>query len=214
MLKNQKTIRFLVLLLLGILMGVLFSSQSRSVAETQKAVDRENRVNIFKKIEILKNSNQDLRDQLDELKTELASNINKETAVANLNKEIEKYSIIAGRSGVEGEGLIISVDKKLDALWFTDLVNELFTAGAEAISINGIRVTEQQIGFDNIPSGQVLIGGEILDPPYEILAVGEGRVLYEATTQQGGIVTRLNKFLPEHQIKVERSDQVIISAAD
>ncbi len=209
--KNRKQIARLVFLtLLGIAIGVLFSSQSKSVGDALEAFNRESRLNVFKEMQIVKDSNHDLRLQIEELQEELENSTNQENALETVRREIEKYSIIAGNVGIEGPGVGVLIDKNMEALWFTDLVNELYTAGAEAVSINGIRLTDENVGFFNMPNRQVLLGGDILSAPYEILAIGDAEGLYDALTLKGGLVSRINQFLPEHQVTVEKLDDVKI----
>ena len=72
-----------------------------------------------------------------------------------LYKDLEETRILTGGTEVEGEGIIIYIDPKSDIFGSiaedqrindTDLVhivNELNAAGAEAISINDIRLTSR-----------------------------------------------------------------------
>ncbi|MBD3270357.1 DUF881 domain-containing protein, partial [Candidatus Peregrinibacteria bacterium] len=163
--KNIQTIRILALIALGLLVGTIFVFQSKSVAEAERAINRDMRINIFKEIEIVHQSNNDLRDQIEELEQELESIEDKESALENLRNQIEKYSIISGDVSVEGEGIRMIVDKEIEALWFTDIINEFYTAGAEAVMINGIRLTDENVGFDNIPNGKVLFNSVVLEAP-------------------------------------------------
>ncbi len=208
---NKKWIQYGILLTIGLIIGTAFVFQSKSVNEATQRVNREVRINIFKEIEVLLQSNEDLRMQIDKLEEEKKKGSDRENAIANLKKQRELYQILLGEIDVKGQGVLISIDQNLQALWFTDLINELYTSGAEVISINGKRYADPYLGFDNMPNGQILFGEEMIIPPYEIKAIGDTDVLYSALNQSGGFVDRINKFLPEHQIEIEKQTNMEIS---
>ena len=186
----------------GLLIGGLFAFQSKSVSQANLTYNRESRISIFKEMQIVKKSNQNLSEQLNELEREVLASDNREDALENLAREIEKYQLLSGRKAVTGPGVRVDVDGELEALWFTDMVNELFSAGAEAISVNGIRLAPGNLGFDTMPNGQVLFGGEILSPPFRFEAIGESKNLSGSLLQNGGIISRLRAYRPEDTIEV------------
>lgn len=186
----------------GLLMGSLFSFQSKSLSQANIYYNRESRISIFKEIQIVKKSNQNLNEQVIELEKELAAANDKETALKNIRKEIEKYEMVSGQKELSGQGIVIEINGEIEALWFTDLMNELFSAGAEGISVNGIRLADQNTGFDTMPNGQILFGGEILSAPFKLEALGESKVLAGAIQQNGGIVNRILENKPGLEVTV------------
>lgn len=186
----------------GVLMGSLFSFQSKSLSQANIYYNRESRISIFKEIQIVKKSNQNLNEQVIELEKELAAGNDKETALKNIRKEIEKYEMVSGQKELSGQGIAIEINGEIEALWFTDLMNELFSAGAEGISVNGIRLADQNTGFDTMPNGQILFGGEILSAPFKLEALGESKVLAGAIQQNGGIVNRILENKPGLEVTV------------
>ncbi|MCC7431952.1 DUF881 domain-containing protein [Candidatus Peregrinibacteria bacterium] len=186
----------------GVLMGSLFSFQSKSLSQANIYYNRESRISIFKEIQIVKKSNQNLNEQVIELEKELAAANDKETALKNIRKEIEKYEMVSGQKELSGQGIVIEINGEIEALWFTDLMNELFSAGAEGISVNGIRLADQNTGFDTMPNGQILFGGEILSAPFKLEALGESKVLAGAIQQNGGIVNRILENKPGLEVTV------------
>lgn len=120
-----------------------------------------------------------------------------------LSGEIERYKILAGLTDVEGKGITVTLndsDVKLDPsqdpssyiLHDTDLrtvVNELNSAGAEAISINGERlVSTSEI---RCVGPTIIVNGNKYTPPYVIKAIGDPDMLEAALNIKGGIVEEL-----------------------
>ena len=192
----------------GLLMGTLFSFQSKSVSQANQFINRESRVNIFKEIQIVKKSNQDLNEQANELQKELANGSNKEQVLENIKKDIAKYQLAIADSDITGTGIKILIDGELEALWFTDLINELFSAGAEAVSVNGIRMIDRNSGFDTMPNGQILFGGEILSAPFKFEVIGDSKTILGSMTQTGGIISRIKDYRPKYNISVSKESVI------
>jgi uncharacterized protein YlxW (UPF0749 family) len=91
---------------------------------------------------------------------------------------------LAGQAGfgpVSGPGIVITVDDAPDGEAVRDedlalLVNGLWEAGAEAISINGKRLTMRS-GLRNSGAAINLNGPPPLSPPYVVSAIGDTRTL-------------------------------------
>ncbi|MCC6643393.1 DUF881 domain-containing protein [Candidatus Peregrinibacteria bacterium] len=196
----------------GLLMGALFSFQSKSVTQANNNYNRESRSSIFKEIQIVKKSNQNLSEQISDLEKELVASTDKEKALENINNDIVRMEILTGQRDITGPGVKVEVNGEMEALWFVDMVNELYSAGAEAISVNGIRLVQGSLGFDTIPNGQILLTGEILQAPYTFEAIGDKNVLKNSLNQSGGIIERIIKTNPEYQIQVEDQDKLTIEA--
>lgn len=196
----------------GLLMGGLFSFQSKSFSRANAFYNRESRVNIFREIEIIKQSNQGLRDQISELQKELSDSNNKEMVLNSIKNDIIKYQVLAGELPAKGPGIQIDINGELEAIWFTDLLNELDSAGAEVISINGLRVIPENMGFDTIPNGQILLGGDILTAPFHFEVIGAPKTLANSIKQTGGIVSRIQAYKPEVQITVSEVDSLDLPA--
>lgn len=201
-----------VMLGTGLLMGSLFSFQSKSVSDANAIYSRESRVNIFKEIQVVKKSNENLQDQIKELEKSLAEGNTKEAVLNSIKADISKYQILSAELPAKGKGISIEIGGELEAMWFTDLENELLSAGAEAISIDGIRVTPENMGFDTIPNGQILLGGDILSSPYHFEAIGDPKLLSGSINQTGGILSRIQSYKPEYEIKVKEELELVLPA--
>jgi len=73
-----------------------------------------------------------------------------------------------------------------------ELTNSLATAGAKAVTINGIRVA--LLGSIECQGPKLIVRGEHLFPPYRIQAIGDPRTLAAVLRTPGGVADRLRNF--------------------
>ena len=125
----------------------------------------------------------------------------KNTGSGALNESLQNAKIFAGLTELEGPGvkivlrdnprssLLTSIDDLIHDTDVLHVTNELFNAGAEAISVNG----ERLIASSNIRcAGTVIsVDGVRIASPFVILAIGKVDVLYNGFTMQGGVMTEL-----------------------
>ncbi|MFO0780900.1 MAG: DUF881 domain-containing protein [Candidatus Gracilibacteria bacterium] len=198
----------LTIIITGILLGFLVVLQSRSFGGVQDKLARDSRANVFREIQILKTTNENLGEEIADLEVQLAKASDQELALKALQDEIVKDKIIAGHVDVNGPGVELTIKNNLPALWFTDIVNELWSAGAEAISVNDVRLTNSSVGFDTLPNGQISLNGVILTAPYHFRGIGEKKVLSEALSQPGGIVQRIKESVAGAEITIDQKDVI------
>lgn len=198
----------LTIIITGILLGFLVVLQSRSFGGVQDKLARDSRANVFREIQILKTTNENLGEEIADLEVQLAKASDQELALKALQDEIVKDKIIAGHVDVSGPGVELTIKNNLPALWFTDIVNELWSAGAEAISVNDVRLTNSSVGFDTLPNGQISLNGVILTAPYHFRGIGEKKVLSEALSQPGGIVQRIKESVAGAEITIDQKDLI------
>lgn len=130
----------------------------------------------------------------------------KDNAVINhLNAMIKEYEILAGKTEVHGEGVVITVDNTpVDAsntyqgqvvdnyMLILALVNELNASGAEAISVNDQRVVA--ITEIRVASGAINVNGITQKIPLVVKAIGKKSALEGAVTSVNGIVDELRRY--------------------
>ncbi|MBI3998294.1 MAG: DUF881 domain-containing protein [Armatimonadetes bacterium] len=115
-------------------------------------------------------------------------------------EELARYRLILGLVPVEGPGVSVAVAEgtpgqagvlppTLEAQDLSGLANELWSAGAEAMAINGLRVLAST-GLRQTPSG-IWLGTTRLAPPYRIDAIGDPDALQAALAIRGGFVEGL-----------------------
>ncbi len=178
---------------------VRYTSQERApLIETVRSLQRQQ--------DALKARILELNDQIRELQQRGEGSA---ALVAELNRQIEAARIAAGLVALEGPGLVLQLTdatgplppgaNPADGLANSDdirtLVEELWLAGAEAIAINGERVTVSTAILDI--GGSVLVNSAYLAPPYQIAAIGPPG-LYDRLSVSAGfrdfVVHRVDAF--------------------
>ena len=132
-----------------------------------------------------------------------------------LQKELEQQNNILGKNAVKGTGVIITLQdtraQRITAEDLRELLNELKTAGAEAISINGQRIVYDSYIVD-IGGTHIRINGqEMIVSPYEVKVIGNPTYLESGLSkkQYGYIDTKLEEG---KDIILERKDEIVINA--
>jgi uncharacterized protein YlxW (UPF0749 family) len=118
-----------------------------------------------------------------------------EALVKQLNAALEHARIAGGLIQLAGPGIVFRLEDAENPTAGTDalvtardirsVVEELWLAGAEAISINGERVTTSTAVLDI--GNAILANSAYLAPPYEINAIGP-KNLYDRLTGSAGFV--------------------------
>ena len=125
------------------------------------------------------NSNEDLQKQILDEQTKLDELKSASTNSKDLEKLLQddknKYSIISGKTSVVGPGVLVTINHDLVASQIVDFVNAIKNIGAEAISLNGVRLIAQT------PIKQ--FEGQ---NPYTMMIVGNSDTLYDSIVRPGG----------------------------
>ena len=137
-----------------------------------------------------------------------------------LREELERLEIAAGLVEVEGPGVTVilsdsaavnttgdEADYLIHDNDLLSVVNELRSAGAEAISLNG----ERLLATSEIrcTGAVVTVNGRQYAAPYVIFAIGEPTTLYNALTMRNGVADVLGQW--KIQVQVNISEQLTIS---
>ncbi len=139
---------------------------------------------------------------------------NEETAEL-LQQELDQINMILGKTDVQGQGVIITINKvesedvpAISAIDLQLIVNSLKNAGAEAISINNERIINTTDIVD-IADLYIKINAQRILAPYEIKAIGDQTYLESGLLGNGGIVDELRSV--GEDIKIEKSNKVVIT---
>jgi uncharacterized protein YlxW (UPF0749 family) len=150
-------------------------------------------------------SNARLRDEIEALEGQLADLDGAEGGGAILESlvdEVNHLRIINGRVEVSGEGVEVVVAHAISALDLQDLINELRNAGAEAVSLNGLRIVAwSAIGSDG---EHVTVDRQSVQLPYRLGAIGDAQTLEAALLRPGGLVDLFHQANQDLSIKVSR----------
>ncbi len=196
--------------LTALFIGFLIVTQSHSFQEASDLLSRDMQSNIFQEIKILNDKNLELKEERNNLQETLDQIIDRESALSAIENEIEKYKKLTGNNLVSGPGLTLTINENLSIPWIIDIINELFNAGANAISINNIRIVNKTAGFDRLPNGQILFYGTILTPPFVFEVIGDPLTLYDILNLSGGILERALSSIPNLTINIERQEFIKI----
>ncbi|MBT4917684.1 DUF881 domain-containing protein [Candidatus Peregrinibacteria bacterium] len=198
---------------IAVLLGFLAVTQIRSFSSVDDIIARNNQSNIFEEIRIINEKNAGLRKEIGELEVTVDKLNNQSSALEVIEAEIEKYKLLNGKSPIFGEGLAINIQGAISSAWMVDLVNEFYNAGAYAVSINGIRIVNDTLGFDSLPQGQIWFQGQILSPPYVFNVIGDNESILDILELPGGIFDRLNTTFSDISIAAEKKDVVQMAAS-
>ncbi|GMA49161.1 hypothetical protein GCM10025857_05180 [Alicyclobacillus contaminans] len=157
-------------------------------------------------LQALKATNVKQEQQLQSITTKIAA-YEKQTGnsgeLSALRAKLEDERILAGTTAVEGPGVQVTLmdgtppagadtEQYLTHDWdVRSVINELFTAGAEAVSINGYRVVATSGVFCTGPV--VKVNDHSIGAPFTIQAIGDPQALKSGLTLQGGILDQLRQ---------------------
>ncbi len=112
----------------------------------------------------------------------------RQAALAEASGQVDNLNILAGLVPVTGPGIRIKIDEQTEEVnvdSFIDLIQELRSAGAEAMQLNGTIRLVAQSSFEQT-SGGLIVDGTTLDPPYVLEVIGDSAALDGAVSFVGG----------------------------
>jgi uncharacterized protein YlxW (UPF0749 family) len=106
----------------------------------------------------------------------------------------------------------VTISGPIDGAGLEDLVNELRNAGAEAISVAGIRAVPGvvAVGFP----GAVMLDGAPLDQTVDLDAIGAPDKLTGSLTRSGGVIAQLAATEPDVVVTVTPMERLELPASD
>ena len=136
-----------------------------------------------------------------------------------LKAEVDNLEILAGLTDVEGPGVTVVMQDSTAANVTGDeadylihdndimsVINELRSAGAEAISLNGERIVATS--EVRCTGAVVTVNGRRYAAPYIIMAIGAPDTLYNALTMRNGVVDVLGQW--QIDVRVTMNDKLLI----
>ncbi len=132
------------------------------------------------------------------------------SSVNEVRAEIGRIRAWAGLDPVRGRGITITISGPIAASAVEDLVNELKNAGAEAISIEDIRVVPQTVIGG--AAGNLSVDDAALGDSLTIRAIGTPETLTGSLARAGGIIAQLAATDPAARIDVEEASRMILPA--
>ena len=119
-----------------------------------------------------------------------------EEASELLDKELENSNLIVGNTDIYGEGIIVTLtdnnNQVIVAEDLLELINELRYAGAEAISINDVRIINTT-DIVEVGNTLIMVGGQRLSSPYVVKAIGNQAYLSSILSlKNSGFIDKYN----------------------
>lgn len=176
---------------LGFLLAAAASQNYRSAPEAEKQ-----RKELIMRIEQADSRLSGLRTQqtglADEVRRLQASALSNTGSGAALQQKLDDLELQTGAIAVTGPGIKAVIDDAKDAgkegrlldVDLQQLVNGLWTAGAEAISVNGHRLTSMTAIRG--AGSAITVDYSSLTPPYTVLAIGDTATMPARFAQSSG----------------------------
>ena len=203
----------LPMIIASVVLGILVTLQFRTQRDLIFPLAQDNTNNLNKMITYLEaerskltNDLKETREQKERFEALLGEQGRKQTqeAMNLLKEEVDKARMQAGLVPVKGPGVEVRLDDSLqkpgptdDAYYFLvhdvdiqSFVNELWAAGAEAVSINDQRVVTSTSVRCVGPT--VLVNAVRLAPPYIIRAIGDAKTLETALRMPNGVLASMS----------------------
>ena len=202
-LKQGRVALAFVCVVLGIMLAVQFRTTQdiRSTIPFQRAEDLSQR---------LRQAEKERDTALRQLQEVQSSTLDE-----SLSREAELFRMAAGYLPVQGPGLVVTIDDSKRVMKpgenpnlylihdddMLKVINELWAAGAEAISINDQRLV---VGSEIRCTGPTIsVNSSRSSPPYEIRAIGDPKVLEASLKMRGGVIETLQFWGIQATIKTQ-----------
>lgn len=194
-------------------LGLLLAAATVTASKVGSAGSVPSRAGFFYESIAPPNVDKKAMDLQDEIRKLRADNASLEKAASNrsdisktLNQDLQETKLFAGLSEVTGPGVVVTLtDSKKERLIqvdpqsylihdrdIRDVVNELRSAGAEAVSVNGQRITVSS--SIRCAGAIVLINQDEMATPFLIQAIGDPDKLLSALNIRNGVLDQIRIF--------------------
>ena len=195
-------------------LAIVMSMQFKVVKETDiTSIETMREEELRTELANWKKMYKEAQEQYDEKFTKLAEYKEKEQSEEEssklVEKELEQTNMYLGKTDVEGQGITIKIQdvnnqdentseedatKPISAEDLLVVVDYLKLAGAEAISINGERVTNMTDIVDVGTNSLIFVNQQRILAPYIIKAIGDSTKLESTLLGNGGYVEELRNY--------------------
>lgn len=212
----------IVVALVCLISGLLIALTYKSLGKPINPIAQRNQ-NLIAMIKTQEENNRELETEISNIRHDLdqyqKTITSGQGALSKIQENLSELKFMAGLTKVKGPGIIVTVSDQEQAKTAQDpeyymihysnilyIVNDLRSAGAEAIAVNGIRIVSTS---DIRCAGNIiLVNTRRLAPPYTITAIGDPKQL-EMFVRSGEYYTlEVSKF----PVSLETSEELIIPA--
>ena len=201
--------------IVALFLGILVVTQFRSQDVYSRSLQLETPSPLTTPIANLSDRNNSLRDEIFDLRLRVAaardSVASGQGSLTESQREIDQLKIFAALSAARGQGITVKIDGTFDDRAMSDLTNELRNAGAEAISVNDVRVGARS-WYGAGPARTILLDGRQLNGPWTVRAIGASDVVYVAITRTGGIEGQFELIYPKTRFTVTKEATIDVPA--
>jgi uncharacterized protein YlxW (UPF0749 family) len=214
---SRKVIALVCLVVIGFLFAVAYQQVARDAPEREKV-----RAGLITRINEQKERTTKLNSDAEALQAEVA--MLRDLALLNpaQAQELRQLEATTGVAKVRGDGLVVRLSDGPDAATnakarildydLQQIVNALWLLGAEAVSINGRRLTSVSAIRKG---GGIYVGDFPVVSPYEISAIGPPDLYDNFSKSLTAQVYRDLAKRPEHRfgLKIAQEDDLVLPAA-
>jgi uncharacterized protein YlxW (UPF0749 family) len=204
--KGKHLVLSVILLITGFILSFSFQLTNQEAREHPNNKDWEREDQLRTTILSIQKRNRDLREELSKIQSKVQEKENEigeqEATTSKLVDDLNKFRIALGLVEVKGPGISVSLK---DASYIPDehnpnnyivheehirtVINELLLSSAEAIAINGQRISHTA---SIVCVGPVVsVNGVQYAAPFEITAIGDAETMENALYLTGNVVDKL-----------------------
>ena len=194
-------------------------SSTTTVGRTQ--AENELRDSVLRWKEKYENANKKLENKEEQLEGLRDSVVNSTDSSSDLTSRLQQYNSLLGYTEVKGPGIIITLEDGDSSMLgglatqyivhdedLYQVVNALKNVGAEAISINGQRITNRTAiaCVGNV----ITVNEQKLGSPFVIQAIGPSLYLHSSLTMPGGYIEYIKEYGVKVDVKQVDKDTIVI----
>ncbi len=199
----------LALILVSFLLGLGLVAQMRGRRGQVVEVPSEEQAALIGSLVV---ANADLRREVQKLEGERQAydKASQRAVIPQMVEELGRMRIINGTVEVAGGGVQVTVGAGVNVVDLQDLLNEIRNVGAEAICLNGVRLTIRSALVAD--QAGVLVDGRRIEPPFVFQAVGEPATMATALNRRGGVLDLLRGTYEGLELEVETVPLMVLPA--
>src|SRR2546428_5176806 len=201
--------------IIAVSLGVAVGTQFRSEDVYSRSLTLETPSSLTTLIANLSETTNELRTEISDLRRDVAdaqdSVSSGKGSLTEGERQIAQLRVFSAQSAVAGPGIAIKIDGAFDERALSDLVNELRNAGAEAISVNEVRVGPHSY-FTGAADRSLAVDGHQVRGPWMVRAVGAPDVVYVAMTRTGGIIGQFELIYRSTRFAVSKETSLDLPA--
>ncbi len=135
-----------------------------------------------------------------------------------VDKDLEESNMKLGKTDIYGEGIVLTLSNTeeyiIDTSDLIDLINELRYAGAEAISINDVRILSSSY-ISQPKDGLTMISGQRVTSPFVIKVIGNQTYLSSSLSlKDSGYIDRNRARGMKIELQTKNNVQIVKSTND